>query len=156
MFGVNFVAFEKRQGYQGMKYQTELLSVANCPPQACSPQNIRAYRFVYDPLDSTSFLPQGIKDPARAHKETRVPVKCSLYALSMFTTEQKAIEKYRDLKKFVKNIDKTIGSHLAEGQVTTTDGTMSTPNRKGHFDVFEYSGVDFTNSFSISTDLSGV
>ena len=74
----------------------------------------------------------------------------------MFTTEQKAIEKYRDLKKFVKNIDKTIGSHLAEGQVTTTDGTMSTPNRKGHFDVFEYSGVDFTNSFSISTDLSGV
>lgn len=138
-----------------MKYQTELCSIANCPSPSCTNDRRKAYRFVFNPINTDSFLPQGIKKPSRGHKEISDDEKCSLLALSMFISEKAACKRYEELRKKIKNIGKTLGSHLAEGVIQPHHGVMSQPNSKGHFDFFESSGVDLTKDFNVISNLDG-
>ncbi|EGQ8093377.1 TPA: hypothetical protein ACX3FU_004500 [Vibrio parahaemolyticus] len=138
-----------------MKYQSDLSQIPSCPPGHCTREERESFRFVFDPLDQKSFLPQGKKNPQRVHKEEDNETKCSLLGLSMFTSETDARKHYKKLKKFVKNIDKTIGSHLATGTIQPHHGFISEPSKSGHFDLFESAGVDLTLDFQVMYELSG-
>ncbi|ENE5172820.1 hypothetical protein ABUU69_002173 [Vibrio cholerae] len=138
-----------------MKYQSDLNQIPSCPPVHCIQAVRESYRFVFDPLDQKSFLPQGKKNPQRVHKEENDVKKCSLLGLSMFTSEADACNHYKKLKKYMKNIDKTIGSHLATGTIQPHHGLISEPSESGHFDLFECAGVDLTLDFRVMYELSG-
>ncbi|PSW69482.1 hypothetical protein C9J41_21095 [Photobacterium sp. GB-50] len=137
-----------------MKYQSDLSQIPSCPPRDCTREMRDSYRFVFDPLDQNSFLPQGKKDPQRVNKEEDNKKKCSLLGLSMFESENDACAHYKRLKKFIKNIDKTIGSHLAKGKIKPQHGCITKPNKNGHFDLFESAGVDLTLNFQVMYELS--
>lgn len=117
---------------------------------------MNAYRFVFNPICSKSFIPQGIKKPERISNTNVQRKKCSLLGLSMFTTEDKAIAKYQELKKQFKNVNKIIGTHLAKGKIQAEDGLVTKHDKKGHFDFFEYVDTDLTKRFAISKDLGAV
>jgi len=136
-----------------MKYQSEICKINNCPPNDCILEQQTAYRFVFDPVCKKSFLPQGIKMPSRIDNSNN-QMKCSLLALSFFSTEENAREKYKKLKRKIKNINKTLGSHIAEGILNTTDGQRTKICQKsGHFDFFENNDVDLVPNFKIVFDL---
>ncbi|HHG3336601.1 hypothetical protein [Vibrio parahaemolyticus] len=136
-----------------MKYQTEMDSIQNCPPNAKEQIDQEAYRLVREPLNSDSFLPPGIMKPSRAEAETREERKCSFYALSLFTTERNAEKHYNKLKGKYKNIENTIGSNIAVGRVEQHDGYATKPTRSGHFDFFENTSCDLAKKFNIIKSL---
>ena len=140
-----------------MKYESEMCKVANCPPSTYLQDDITAYRFVYDPMCDKSFLPQGVKSPSRIDK-SRDGMKCSLLALSFFSSEDNAKKRYNELKKKMRNINKTLGSHIAKGRLNSSDGVRTEIcDRSGHFDFFEKKGVNLIPNFQIIFDLrSGV
>lgn len=136
-----------------MKYQSEMCKIVNCPPTNSTQDQQTAYRFVYDPMCDKSFLPQGIKEPSRVDKADE-NIKCSFLALSFFNSEESAKKRYNKLKKQIKNINKILGSHIAEGTLNSNDGFRTKIcNRSGHFDYFEKKGINLIPNFKIVTDL---
>lgn len=139
-----------------MKYQDKLNSVPECPPVGCKKEQITAYRFVFDAMNNDSFLPVAIMDPSRIDNAREERIKCSMYALSMFVSEEKAMKHFNSLKKKNPNIAKSIGNNLAVGTIYPQDGLCSKPNRKGHFDMFEHVNTDLIPNFSISRQIEKV
>lgn len=132
-----------------MKYSSDLCHITNCPPQSSVSVQRQAYRFVFEPICEKSFIPQGKKSPQRISKENKNTAKCSLLGLSMFSDEESAKQRFIQLKKFCKNIDKTIGTHLAAGIIKPDHGVSTSPDQNNHFDLFEFSGVDLTKDFTM-------
>jgi hypothetical protein len=136
-----------------MKYQSEMCSLTNCPPSNCIQDQLTAYRFVYDPVCEKSFIPQGVKSPSRMNSSNH-NMKCSLLGLSFFSSEEKAKARYASLKNKIKNINKTLGSHIAEGVLDSNDGHRTDICKKtGHFDFFENRNVNLISNFKIVFDL---
>ena len=132
-----------------MKYQTQLSQIHGCPPQHSTTGTLSVYRFVFSPIDDKSFIPQGLKSPSRIMSAKNNHEKCSLFALSMFDSANHAIEKYKKLMKISRNINKSIGTHLATGTIQPLDGLHDHPNSEGHFDFYEKAGIDLTPKFTI-------
>ena len=143
-------------GITQMKYASDLCTLSNCPPIGCKSIKKEAFRFVFNPICEKSFTPQGKKNPQRVSKSTNNSERCSLLGLSMFESEDCAIKRYKYLKKMVKNINKTLGSHLAKGTIQPQYGLITHPNNYGHYDLFEFKDVDLSTDFKITLDLSGV
>jgi hypothetical protein len=136
-----------------MKYQSEMCAIANCPPSNCIQDQLTAYRFVYEPVCEKSFVPQGLKVPSRM-SNSNDKQKCSLLGLSFFSSEEKAKTRYEDLKKKMKNINKTIGSHIAKGAIDANDGYRTQISQKsGHFDFFECKSANLIPRFKVVCDL---
>lgn len=136
-----------------MKYQTEMCKIANCPPSNGIEEQQIAYRFVFDPIDEKSFIPQGVKNPSRVDN-TLEKRKCSTLALSFFISEESAKDKFYALSKNSKNLHKTLGSHIAKGVLNTTDGYRTKICKKsGHFDFFEKKDANFLPNFEIIFDF---
>ncbi|NAX47903.1 hypothetical protein CAG70_13020 [Photobacterium halotolerans] len=132
-----------------MKYQEDLAAISNCPPTNGVSKNTTAYRFVFNPVNSDSFIPPGKQNPARLQQNNTQHKQCSLLALSMFKSCIDAENHFDLLKKKIPNIGKLIGEHLAEGNVMATDGIQTKPNSKGHFDFFEGVNADLPSQFKI-------
>ena len=102
-----------------MKYQKELEVLPQCPPANAIGKDVFSYRFVYDPLGSSSFEPAGIKKPARVCRERNDEKKCSMMALSFFISEESSRAFIANMERVYKKFDKTkIGTHLASGDLT--------------------------------------
>jgi len=98
-------------------------------------------------------LPQGVKSPSQIDRSND-EMKCSLLALSFFSSEENAKARYKNLKKKIKNINKTLGSHVAQGILNASDGHRTDICKKsGHFDFFENKDVDLVPNFIIVFDL---
>jgi hypothetical protein len=134
-----------------MKYNSQLCDIDNCPPKSVKVNEQIAFRFVHEPICEKSFLPQGVKNPKRVHNEPSAKTKCSLLALSFFTSEDKAKKRYNALKKNVSNISKTLGTHIAVGNLKPEHG-FQTPvcSKSSHFDFFEKKDTELARSFDIS------
>lgn len=139
-----------------MKYQSDLCSINDCPPLTSERVQRQAYRFVFNPICEKSFIPQGIKKPQRVSGSTNDVERCSLLGLSMFDSDTKAITRYKYLKGLMRNIEKTIGTHLAQGKIRSTDGLVTKPNNQGHYDLFEFKNVNLSPNFQIIVDLRGI
>ena len=133
-----------------MKYANQFGHLTNCPPSNNVYSYNTAYRFVFDPLDHRSFIPQGIKSPSRiSNPNNNDDTRCSLLALSMFISENDAVNRYKELKKICKNIDKSLGTHLAVGTLNNDDGLQYIANNYGHFDFHEHASTNLAPQFSI-------
>lgn len=126
------------------KYGARLVAIGHCPPAGCSTKNMTAYRFVYDPDPANeSFVPQAVKQPRRVWKDAAD--ECCGMGLSMFTNEPGARQHFATLKKRFKNkVFLILGNHLARVALTHAHGPCDAPDSRGHFNLFEYVGVDLT------------
>jgi hypothetical protein len=134
------------------KYIAALAVIPDCPPGHCAPKHLTAYRFVYSPDPANeSFLPQGKKKPARMFEgdnETR----CSLMALSIFTTTLKAKRKYKTLARKY-DARALLGTHIAAVAIDPTHGLVSPPSKSGHMDLHEFQGCDLATVAQIVEEL---
>lgn len=125
------------------KYQVHLTVLPDCPPPNFVPQTMTAFRFVYSPdPESNSFKPQGIKKPERMFQGDPSD-RCSLMAISIFTTAAKAKKKFTNLNKKYPARD-LLGTHIAEVQITPAHGVVSPPSSSGHMDLHEFNGCDLS------------
>lgn len=139
-----------------MKYSTEVCSITDCPPASSDPGRKTAYRLIFDPASAdavNNFLPPGIQKPERVDDEQRSHLKCSFFAISMFTTKDKALKHYEKLKGRNPMIHLRLGSFIAEGDITPSDGVISAPNKHGHFDLHESKSADLAKSFKVLEKL---
>lgn len=136
-----------------MKYHNELQEIPSCPPPSCQARKMTAYRYVFSPVDVDGFIPQGMKSPGRISASNDNQFKCSLMGLSMFVSQHDAEARFRYLKGKYKNLKKTLGSHLAVGQLTPSMGVASVACSSGHFDFFEFQGISLVGDFSIVCEL---
>lgn len=133
-----------------MKYANQLGTLTDCPPSNNIYLYNTAYRFVFEPLANNSFIPQGIKSPSRiSSANSNAHKKCSLLALSMFVSESAAVDRFNELKKMCKNIEKSLGTHLAVGVINANDGLQYAANADGHFDFHEHASANLATQFSI-------
>jgi hypothetical protein len=135
------------------KYSAELAQYPNCPPknaqQLCRP----AFRFVHADLeDKRNFLPVAKLNPARVIPEHLL---CESLALSMFASKESAERRYQSLRRQVKNIYKTIGTHLATCNLSEEDGISTIASETGHFSLFESKDINWEKRFTIVGDLRG-
>ena len=132
-----------------MKYQSDLCSVPNCPPLNAIPEDREAYRFVFDPICPKSFVPQGKKRPSRVRSARNPETKCSLLGLSFFASAEQAVERYNYLKANFKNIENSIGTHLATGTLQQSFGLQTPVSDGGHFDLHESAGTNLPPHFTV-------
>ncbi len=133
-----------------MKYQTDIVKIPSCPPDAAEPKSSKAFRIVHNPLCEKSFLPPGKISPKRMQSEcNNSERKCSMLALSLFSTKDKAIKRFKYLESSFQNIRKRMGDCIAEGTIYPQDGLQTTPSKSGHFDLYESSQAKLEDKFKI-------
>jgi hypothetical protein len=131
------------------KYAANIAGLANCPPLPIVEADCTAFRFVFSPIDSTSFLPVGVLNPARAAQVCPAGKCLALASLSMFTSEEAARDKVADIESRIPQIKKRVGTHVARLTVAKSHGAQTPPNDTGHFSFFEYEGVDLVSTATL-------
>jgi hypothetical protein len=128
------------------KYADKVSQFLGCPPSNFRTPDGTAYRWIHPHDSIRSFLPPGIKDPRRVLKgDSRN--KCSLYALSFFNTEISARERFASLKANIcANVEKTLGTHIAAGNLCASHGISTFADRNGHFELFESASATWSIS----------
>lgn len=133
------------------KYQSEIESIPDCPPDDYKSQRLKAFRFVFEDTNhQNNFRPVLIIKPRRRKTGMfrRNTAKCQGYGLSFFDSLENAHQKYFKLIKIRPQLAKTLGTHIAEGVIDRTDGVVSKINREGHFTLHEFEQVDLKDKFS--------
>ena len=131
-----------------LKYETNIAKLQNCPPVSAKQDRRDAYRFVFGQGDpERSFLPVLIMKPSRLNQP---PFQnphhcCSGFALSFFDNRHNLMNRFRGLKQSNPNIEKSIGDRWAKLQLEKSDGLQSPISANGHFDLFEFEGVDLSD-----------
>ena len=71
-----------------------------CPPNHYKPQNKLVFRWVFDEItDERNFQPLFYRNPRKySRKETSDKEKCGGLALSLFTSEEQAKDRFYELK----------------------------------------------------------
>lgn len=139
---------EQKDSLGQLKYQNQIKDIGDCPPSECRRMDIKSFRFVFEDIShKNNFLPVLIIKPRR--KLRNEAEKCSGYALSFFSSIEKAKKRYINLKNACDNIEKTIGTHIALGLINKTDGLVSKINRVGHFSLHEFKDTDLKKKFHI-------
>jgi len=120
-----------------------------CPPTECTLKEIQAYRFTHEIItDERNFMPVYLKNPKRFNDKSDLD-KCSGFAISLYQSEEQAITKYNNLRNIVQNISKTIGTHLAQGNIIKDHGVITPIDQEGHFDLHESEECNLHNEFVI-------
>jgi hypothetical protein len=139
------------------KYQEYMENLAvQCPPLDYQPGEIQAYRFVFEASNkraSNNFLPALIIKPERQLNPDTPAIRCQGYALSLFDTQENAIGRYQQLTQKRKALRKILGTHLARGLISTSDGVASQPDDSGHFSLHEYTDTHLAEKFKIVSSL---
>jgi hypothetical protein len=132
------------------KYARFITPLTNCPPGDCKPADTVAYRFVFDDLnDRRNFAPSFIIEPSRHRPSTPAKVCCSGYGLSLYDSLPNAEAAYRKFAANFLKFEERVGTNIAEGNISKTDGVVTPPNHEGHFDLHEYEGVQLRSKFRI-------
>ena len=134
------------------KYENEIIAVdklgLKCPPDNLSvPKDFPTYRFVFeDKAHIKNHKPAGKINPKRvlSEKDER---KCFLYSLSCFTNKEGAETFFFEVKKNIKNFEKSVGNWIYGGIINDRDGLMSTPEENAHFELFEFTDCDLSAKF---------
>lgn len=139
------------------KYQKqidELLAKGCQLPELFAPNNTQACRFAFSEEGHQNHVPQYMSNPKRMLQDiSKGKATTSLFALSCFTTSDKAEMFYSNLRKAFKNVSTSIGDSLAEGILTNGDGLKTIASTNGHFDFYEYEACDLNKTFQITKNL---
>jgi hypothetical protein len=135
---------------QKLKYQNLLNQYglsAQCPPDIVKPKKIEGFHFVNNPIDSElNFRPSIIKSPRRINCADK-NIHCSIFALSFFDTEENARKMFSNFPDRTKQL---LGyTNLAAGLLVAEMGLCSEPNNYGHFDFYEFEGINLTQHLQI-------
>lgn len=125
-----------------------LPSGGQCPPADAVGATRNCFRFVFDPMGQRSFLPAGKIKPQRMHN-AKADTACSMLALSMYSAEDKARARYAAVLESNPNAPNSLGTHLAEGIISTSDGVCTPITGSGHFDFHPYAGINIDSAFNI-------
>lgn len=132
------------------KYQKYLDKLPNCPPTNYESEEIVGFRFVFkDPRHKNNFLPVLIIKPNRINSFNDEG-KCKGYGLSLYDSLENAKASYSYLQKRFKNINRTIGTHIAEGLIDKEDGVVSEVGSNGHFTLHESENSEIKSAFNIA------
>ena len=93
-----------------------------------------------------NFRPPAAIKPSRTWGDD--DERCEAFALSLFETAEALVVEMAALEKNFKQLRKRIGNHIATGNIETTDGVMSTPDQKGHFNLHESETCQLESKFN--------
>jgi hypothetical protein len=127
-----------------LKYKSQVSEFENCDLDKCSEQDRQSFRWVFENInDARNFKPRFLLD------ETIPKTSCIGWALSFFETQEMAKKRLLGLTKNKELIFKKLGTHIAVGQLTKTDGISDNSNDLGHFSHFEYEDINLESKFKI-------
>lgn len=121
----------------------------NCPPVDSAERRLTAYRWTKNPVTAECIRPPGILKPGRIERAHGKSKKCKLVGLSLHRTQDESAAAYKALSQTVSMMAEVFGDHIAEVHLLPTHGRSSAPNSSGHFDFYEYAGVDLLASFQV-------
>ena len=143
--------------YVKFKYQESMVQLPiQCPPSDYKSKEIKAFRWVFEanqPQAKNNFLPALIIKPSRRLSRDTPADRCKGYALSLFDTKENAEKRYSRLIKDRPALRKSLGTHLAEGLIDSTDGVSSKVDDNGHFSLHEFVDSDLAKKFQIVSAL---
>ena len=137
------------------KYQLEIERLpVKCPPAGFKPANVEAFRWVFEHIeDINGFQPLYFKNPPRVNV-LGDHEKCQSLGLSMFNSIENAVRQFNFLKaRLGETVYQILGSNLAEGKLTDTDGVADESNNKGHFTFHPSETCIFEERFQIIAAL---
>jgi hypothetical protein len=138
------------------KYQRMIDSLENCPPAHYESREFTAYRFVFEDLThQNNFLPVLEIKPKRINAQEFVTeqAKCLGYALSLFDSLEHAQRRHQQISRYNKNFYKKVGTHVAEGEIASTDGVASPVDENGHISLHEFEGVNLQPKFRVVVEV---
>jgi hypothetical protein len=139
---------------KNFKYYSSFKEISNCPPDDYYEDKIKAFRWVYEPIENKeNFRPQILKNPKRFNdKEDKE--KCLAYSLSFFETLKAAEERFNFFfERYNNKAYKIFGTHVAEGKLESNDGLRNDPDKKKHFSFHEYKRAKLIKKFKIVKKL---
>jgi hypothetical protein len=132
-----------------LKYKNEISQFNNCDLASFKEIEMESFRWTFEDInDIRNFEPIYINDSKRKREN------CLGFALSFFTTQQASIKRHKELTLDRPNLYKKLGTHIASGQLSTTDGIASNPDEVKHFDFFTYENVSLNNKFTILESIA--
>lgn len=132
-----------------LKYENEITSIGNCPRSDFKQVEHEAFRFVSQiNTGEKNFLPVIKINPRRGNNFNNEKL-CDAYSLSMFKTEDEAIEFYKKIKSRFPNIGKSIGDSIASCRLKKEYGLAGNYRKDGHFSFFTFEKVDLSSKFTI-------
>jgi hypothetical protein len=136
----NKVLFKYKSNHDSLK--------CDCPDlEKCKPSTGKSFRIVHNDLNhSNNYKPPILITPRTFNNchET-----CSGYALSFFDTPDNAEAHFIRVSGYSPKFVETVGNCIAECELKDTDGVVTKPSKKGHFDLHEYSTTTLTGRFKI-------
>lgn len=144
---------EKKHKYQWLIEREGINS--NCP-EAAVEANMESYRWVYSNIENEfNFLPTVLFNEKRRNAPRRqndANKHCSMCGLSMFDSIVNAKKRHDALlPKWKEDLGYT---HIAKGQIKKELGVITSISKDGHFDFFEYEGVNLTTEFVVFAELN--
>lgn len=125
-----------------------------CPPEHYKSKNLPVYRWVFDDItDKRNFQPLFYRNPRKYLGATDFE-KCKGLALSFFTTEKNAKERFEYLKETTCPIAyKVLGTNIAQCQIKEEDGVNAEPDNLGHFNHHPVKQHQYETRFVIVSKL---
>lgn len=142
-----------------LKYAADLHVITatgeSCPPQDAVECTRTGFHWCMEPMTANCFAPSAAKNPRRLHKEHDAKEKCSLWAISMHVSLEASLAAFQDLEKSVPRLRKSVGDHVASGELQPAHGRQTSLDGNGHFDLHEYAAVDLLTAFAIAQKIPG-
>jgi len=137
------------------KYQRDYETLTNtCPPADHTAYDIEpAFRWVFDTInDDRNFTSQFHKKPKRFLNSDDL-TKCKALGLSMFNNLVGSVTRFNELKEAMgDNIYQTLGTKIAKGKISKTDGVNGKIERLGHFNHHPSTTINYINIFEITSE----
>lgn len=133
--------------YKYQKAIDDLLAQGLTMPELIEPNDLAAFRFVFEAQNERNNKPVCVQNPKRTLPNN---AKFSGYALSCFNDMAKAEQRYWDLCESFPRTPITIGDSLSGGELHNEDGMITSPERNtGRFDLYESETCDLNKSFKL-------
>lgn len=140
------------------KYRSELQRLEEeqgiSLPQLHIPESKLAFRYVFSDKPEKNHLPVYIQKPQRAISDAdKSRLSTSGYALSCFEDEDKAVNRYDELRSHSPKIMNTLGDALSYGILSESEGLITDANDDTHFDLYESASCTLSETFQIKKSL---
>ena len=136
------------------KYKSNIDSLeCDCPDlEKFKSNSLKSFRIVHNDLENINNYKPPILITPRTFNNCMET--CSGYALSFFDTAANAEAHFLRVSGHSPKFVNTVGNCIAECDLKNTDGVVSKPSKKGHFDLHEYSDTIFKGRFKIIKVIS--
>ena len=140
-----------------LKYGSEisdLISKGIKTPEMIIPNNLDAFRWVFDSENSINHLPVYLQRPQRfIQAKEKDKLQISGFALSCYDNELNAENNYKKFLKSIPNFWKIVGNSISKGKINEPDGRITESSTTGHFDLYEFVDCNLNSTFAITKKL---